>query len=212
MNRVFISFVLFAAGVALAHNVADSHSFLLRAATRNPVTIAVTTYLYDHTPEAIYKFEQDLLHYFAVAPYFGVYGLVAGALLTYRSARLGVLVPMGFAVWFSIQLIQMTLTSRELDWTAFFPEIVSSFTLVPIYLIGTAAGSIISHRRLPTWTLSDCFVATTVACVLCYAIMRRPFLLIPGTLFIACSLIAWRSLRTDTPGVETEAAAERRNF
>jgi hypothetical protein len=190
-----VSIGLFAAGVMLAENVGHSLSILFSAMTRNPLTIAVTTFLNERAPESLIRFEQDLLHFFSLAPYFGLGGVIAGILFKYRWAWLGVCVPLGFGLWFNVCLVDMSFSWKSLHWTDLLPDIVSIFALTPIYLIGVAAGHALRHRRFPSWSISDCFIATTLASVLCYAIIRRPFLLIPGTIFVTCSLLAWRLLR-----------------
>lgn len=194
MPRCVSSIALIVAGVMLAEDVGHVAGKLQLATTRNPVTVAVTEYHRDKAPACVLAFEQDMLFYFALAPYFFAAGAIVGLCLPFTYAKYGALLPAAYATWFSYLLVRMSAGTDQLSWYSFLDVILANVALVPIYLVAVNAGRAVVERRRPRWHLLDCLLAMTVCCVLLFFVVTRPFLAIPATLLMAFSLLFWRTM------------------
>ncbi|MCA9125306.1 MAG: hypothetical protein H6822_35020 [Planctomycetaceae bacterium] len=193
MIRLVIATTLIVAGVLLAHDVGHVAGKMTLAVTRNPATIAVTGYLSKNAPPAVFAFEQDVLFHFALAPYFIFAGGLVGLTTPFRDAKYGTLVPLAYAVWFSVLLVRMAADTESLAWLSFLDVIVTSFALIPLYLLGVNVGQSFNERRCPQWVLADCLIAFTIGGILCFAVVNRPFMLIPTTMTATACFLAWRT-------------------
>jgi hypothetical protein len=193
MLRWIISAALIAAGVMLAEDVGHVSGTLHRFISRNRLTVAVTECLSERAPSFLLRFEQDILFYFPLAPYFFVVGVIAGLCFAYSKAKCGVLFAAAYAGWFNFLLIRRTVGAEKLSWYMFLDVILCCIALVPIYLIGVNVGRAVVERRCPRWRLSDVFTAVTICGILLFAIVYRPFIAIPAILSLTSVLLAWRT-------------------
>jgi len=208
MVRLIIAIILIVAGALLAQDVGHVAGTMNLAVTRNPATIAVTGYLSRNAPAAIFAFEQDVLIHFALAPYFIFAGGLAGLAMPFRYAKYGSLIPLAYAVWFTVLLVRMAADIESVTWISFLDVIVTSFALVPIYLLGVNLGRYVNERRCPRWSLNDCFLAITIGGVLSFAVVYRPFMLIPTTMSSAVCFLAWRTWTHVSKAAEPSDARE----
>ncbi len=193
MIRLAIATTLIVAGVLLAQDVGHVAGRMTLAVTRNSATIAVTAYLSEIAPRAVFAFQQDVLGYFALAPYFVLAGGLAGLVLPFRYAKVGALLPLAYAVWFSVLLVRMAADIQSVTWISFLDVILTSLALIPLYLLSVNIGQILSQRRCPRWTLRGCFLALTIGGLICFAVIYRPFMLIPSTITVAVCFLAWQT-------------------
>jgi hypothetical protein len=192
MVRLIISTALIVAGVMLANDIGHVAGSMTLLVARNPATIAVTGYLSENAPAPVFAFEQYVLVHFALAPYFIIAGGFAGFAMPFRYAKCGSLLPFAYSVCFSVLLIRMAAEVESLTWVSFLDEILSSFALIPIYMLGVNLGRTVNERRRPRWNVIDCFLATTICAILSFAVVYRPFMLIPTTILGAVSYVVWR--------------------
>jgi len=132
-------------------------------------------YLSERGPSYLQTFEQDILFYFPLAPYFFAVGAIAGLSLAYSKAKHGVHFAAAYAGWFSFLLIRQTVGTENLSWYMFIDVILCSVALVPIYFIGVNVGRAVVERRYPRWRVSDVLASVTICGILLFAIVYRPY-------------------------------------
>ena len=188
--RPLISLLLICAGVGLAHNVWGSASKLTLLATRNPATIAFTTFASERFPENLFRFEQDCFAHLPLAPYFFVGGMVAGISIPLRYTSLGALFTLSYAIWLSVQLFQMA-SQFDLHWSDFLPNLAWSLSLTPIYLLATLIGRAVRLRVPPNWQIRDLLILTVIFAALMTFIITRIYLTIPVAVLTLTSFVTW---------------------
>lgn len=204
MKRILACLLLLGLGVMLSLNAGRLHSLLCIYALRNPLSIAVTSFLHENASANIFRFEQDILQYFCLGPYFLCGGVLAGLAMTSRNSVCGVMLPIGFAASFSILLFRESMKWGDLHWIDFLPDMIAAWCLAPIFLIGLGIGELLRNRRFPQWRILDCFAVITIACALCYAVVYRPFAVLPSICIVSFGLLAWRMLAGIARGTPAE--------
>ncbi|WP_145285833.1 hypothetical protein [Rosistilla oblonga] len=188
--RPFISLLLICVGVGLAHNTWGLASKLILWATRNPATIAFTTFAREHFPENLFRFEQDCLAHLPLAPYFFVAGVIAGISLVMRFNVLGIFVTLSYATWFSAQIFQMA-SAFDLHWSDFLPHLVWSLALTPIYLFAALLGRAARIRVRPHWRIRDFLISTAILAALMASIVARIELAISVAVLAFACFVTW---------------------
>jgi hypothetical protein len=199
MIRYVTLILLLVFGVMLAFNVGRSLSILSTATTRNPATIAVTSFLAERGPPQLLALEQHDLHYLMVSPYALLSGLFASLALGPSRAIAGVLFWAAFATTFAILLCLEGARWDGLSWYSMIPDAIGSSCTVPIYVVGLALGCSMRQRARPRHSLLDLLVATTVAAMI-LAIGYTSSGWIPPIGFLLVSVfLAWRLYARPTP-------------
>ena len=206
--RPLISLLLICVGVGLAHNVLGSASKLTLWATRNPATIAFTTFASERFPENLFRFEQDCLAHLSLSPYFFAVGMVAGISIPMRNTYLGALFTLSYAIWLSIQLFQMA-SQFDLHWSDFLPNLVWSLSLTPIYLLATLIGRAVRLRVPPNWRIRDLLILTVIFAALLTFIITRIYLTIPVTVLTLTCFVTWVLWTSLSGSPELKPSAQR---
>ena len=98
----------------------------------------------------------------------------------------GVLFPLAYAIYLSIESIQLGI-QMELSWTFFLPDLIWSLALSPLFLSAAAAGQAIRKWRLPRWRIRDLLILTGIFGALVTFIIKPIFLAVPITVFVLAS-------------------------
>ena len=200
IRRIVLSLLMIAAGVALARDLGGVAGKLTIWILRNPLAIALTTFVSEYFPKSLLEFEQDCFVYLPLAPYIAVFGLAMGIFLDFRAARLGAWLPLSYAVWFTGELFRVSTRIEGLHWTDFIPHLVWYLCLTPIYLLSVAAGRAIAERRVPRYSLRDLIGWFAIFSIFAVCIASRPYLGIPSVLLVGLGVLAYRFWRSETIG------------
>ncbi len=193
MGRWITRTVLFTTGVMLAFNVGGAQTQLEVLATRNAIVIALTKWLHNHAPAALYDFEQDLLLYFGFSPYAVLSGVLAGLIWSWPKPLEGVLFFAASAACFNALLIRYFAIAESLAWYHCLDFVLSQFALIPIFVLSANLGNAMRTKRKFRFTLQDLLLGSTLIGILLTAIMTRWFLAVPIAIFFSVSWLAWRT-------------------
>ncbi len=192
MIRWATPILLLAVGVMLALNVARSLHLLSAATTRNPATIAITSFLAERGPPSLLALEQHVLHYLKLAPYAFVMGLFASLAMGHSRAIGGVLLWIAFALTFTVLLCVEGARWDGLSWYSLIPDAIGDWCTVPIYIIGVAFGCAIRQKIWPKNSLIDLLIGTTVAAMIFSVALASSRWMPPIVFLLASGGLAWR--------------------
>jgi len=169
--RVTVRALATIAGVGLAIGVGNLHGHMALSVTRSPLIIAATTFIRENLHPLLFAWEQELLAHLALTPYFLLYAIGFGLLLSPNSSKGLLMLPIAYAVVLAPLLLLSAgyFESMGLRWYHMIPTALYFFSYIPITQIGINIAGHIRSKSIGVLLRSFAFVSVFVITMLCIA-------------------------------------------
>lgn len=180
----------------------------------NHVTVPLWANAEEHLPRYLFEFIADWYRFAGLTPFFFGAGILAGLVMKFRVAFIGVWLPIAFSVWGNALRFNWYLQDLEQnqkndmlpfwDWWDFTAESTWFSFYTPIFVLAVAIGHRLRTWALPSWRIRDLlaiavFVAIQLACIESQVRVVPQLLLLIGLTFAAYR--GWATCRVDAPTI-----------